>query len=317
MRSDRERERESERNTWAPALTLKATHKWKTIALCSDMASRASFTESELSEEDSGSDGLLNKSPLLSEGCTSSCPSEPDDSRVGKKRSRPVRSKARRVAANVRERKRILDYNQAFNALRMALKHDLSGKRLSKIATLRRAINRISSLSVFLRANPAGPGQPCTHADCHTRPEEPRLEVGKERGFPSTGENYVPCVLSLPPPPPPSQLPHQTHHHALPAEEPIYMDSLGLLGPPAPPSPHYPEPQFYLPHGHYASPPDEFSLSYYSGGCGTTPGHQFGVRMGCHPNHMENFAESAAALPFSWQTGYLQGSGYHQSLSMH
>ncbi|KAL4593472.1 class A basic helix-loop-helix protein 9 [Arapaima gigas] len=243
------------------------------------MASRASFTESELSEEDSGSDGLLNKSPLLSEGCTSSCPSEPDDSRVGKKRSRPVRSKARRVAANVRERKRILDYNQAFNALRMALKHDLSGKRLSKIATLRRAINRISSLSVFLRANPAGPGQPCTHADCHTRPE--------------------------------------THHHALPAEEPIYMDSLGLLGPPAPPSPHYPEPQFYLPHGHYASPPDEFSLSYYSGGCGTTPGHQFGVRMGCHPNHMENFAESAAALPFSWQTGYLQGSGYHQSLSMH
>uniref|UniRef100_A0A8C9TUE3 Basic helix-loop-helix family, member a9 n=1 Tax=Scleropages formosus TaxID=113540 RepID=A0A8C9TUE3_SCLFO len=122
------------------------------------MASRASFTESELSEEDSllcpdddsGGEGHLGKSSPLSEGCTSSCPSESDDSRVGKKRSRPVRSKARRVAANVRERKRILDYNQAFNALRVALKHDLSGKRLSKIATLRRAINRISSLSVFL-----------------------------------------------------------------------------------------------------------------------------------------------------------------------
>uniref|UniRef100_A0A8C2TR35 Basic helix-loop-helix family member a9 n=1 Tax=Coturnix japonica TaxID=93934 RepID=A0A8C2TR35_COTJA len=63
-----------------------------------------------------------------------------------RKRSRPVRSKARRMAANVRERKRILDYNQAFNALRLALKHDLGGKRLSKIATLRRAIHRIAAL---------------------------------------------------------------------------------------------------------------------------------------------------------------------------
>ncbi|KAL8199001.1 UNVERIFIED_CONTAM: hypothetical protein K2H54_031520 [Gekko kuhli] len=68
-----------------------------------------------------------------------------------KRKSRPMRSKARRMAANVRERKRILDYNQAFNALRLALKHDLGGKRLSKIATLRRAINRIASLSTSLR----------------------------------------------------------------------------------------------------------------------------------------------------------------------
>lgn len=50
-----------------------------------------------------------------------------------RKRARPVRSKARRMAANVRERKRILDYNEAFNALRRALRHDLGGKRLSKI----------------------------------------------------------------------------------------------------------------------------------------------------------------------------------------
>uniref|UniRef100_A0A8C9EEV7 BHLH domain-containing protein n=1 Tax=Phocoena sinus TaxID=42100 RepID=A0A8C9EEV7_PHOSS len=68
-----------------------------------------------------------------------------------RKRSRPVRSKARRMAANVRERKRILDYNEAFNALRRALRHDLAGKRLSKIATLRRAIHRISALSLVLR----------------------------------------------------------------------------------------------------------------------------------------------------------------------
>ena len=83
-----------------------------------------------------------------------------------RKRSRPVRSKARRMAANVRERRRILDYNEAFNALRRALRHDLGGKRLSKIATLRRAIHRIAALSLVLRASPA-PRWPCGHQECH------------------------------------------------------------------------------------------------------------------------------------------------------
>lgn len=82
-----------------------------------------------------------------------------------RKRTRPVRSKARRVAANVRERKRILDYNEAFNALRRALRHDLGGKRLSKIATLRRAIHRITALSLVLRASPA-PRWACGHLEC-------------------------------------------------------------------------------------------------------------------------------------------------------
>ncbi|KAM6164515.1 class A basic helix-loop-helix protein 9 [Rhynchocyon petersi] len=85
---------------------------------------------------------------------------------AGRKRARPVRSKARRMAANVRERKRILDYNEAFNALRRALRHDLGGKRLSKIATLRRAIHRIAALSLVLRASPA-PCWPCGHLECH------------------------------------------------------------------------------------------------------------------------------------------------------
>ncbi|KAL6088239.1 hypothetical protein STEG23_032539 [Scotinomys teguina] len=70
------------------------------------------------------------------------------------------------MAANVRERKRILDYNEAFNALRRALQHDLGGKRLSKIATLRRAIHRITALSLVLRASPA-PRWPCGHLECH------------------------------------------------------------------------------------------------------------------------------------------------------
>ncbi|XP_007935754.1 class A basic helix-loop-helix protein 9 [Orycteropus afer afer] len=85
---------------------------------------------------------------------------------AARKRPRPVRSKARRMAANVRERKRILDYNEAFNALRRALRHDLGGKRLSKIATLRRAIHRITALSLVLRASPA-PRWPCGHLECN------------------------------------------------------------------------------------------------------------------------------------------------------
>ncbi|XP_028722865.1 class A basic helix-loop-helix protein 9 [Peromyscus leucopus] len=85
---------------------------------------------------------------------------------AGRRRERPARSKARRMAANVRERKRILDYNEAFNALRRALQHDLGGKRLSKIATLRRAIHRITALSLVLRASPA-PRWPCGHLECH------------------------------------------------------------------------------------------------------------------------------------------------------
>ncbi|XP_010171915.2 class A basic helix-loop-helix protein 9, partial [Antrostomus carolinensis] len=93
-----------------------------------------------------------------------------------RKRSRPVRSKARRMAANVRERKRILDYNQAFNALRLALKHDLGGKRLSKIATLRRAINRITALSLSLHG--AGHCWPCAHSECHSWAGVPAREPG-------------------------------------------------------------------------------------------------------------------------------------------
>ncbi|XP_005525991.1 PREDICTED: class A basic helix-loop-helix protein 9 [Pseudopodoces humilis] len=93
-----------------------------------------------------------------------------------RKRSRPARSKARRMAANVRERKRILDYNQAFNALRLALKHDLGGKRLSKIATLRRAINRITALSLSLHG--AGRCWPCAHSECHARAGVPAQESG-------------------------------------------------------------------------------------------------------------------------------------------
>uniref|UniRef100_A0A803SKQ4 BHLH domain-containing protein n=1 Tax=Anolis carolinensis TaxID=28377 RepID=A0A803SKQ4_ANOCA len=81
--------------------------------------------------------------------------SRPSEAKANGKR--PGRSESRRAAANVRERKRVLDYNRAFNALRAALRHQAGGKRLSKIATLRRAIGRIADLSRALRPD-ADPG---------------------------------------------------------------------------------------------------------------------------------------------------------------
>ncbi|XP_014645300.1 PREDICTED: class A basic helix-loop-helix protein 9 [Ceratotherium simum simum] len=108
---------------------------------------------------------------------------EADEVASGRKRARPVRSKARRMAANVRERKRILDYNEAFNALRRALRHDLGGKRLSKIATLRRAIHRITALSLLARWDAAGPFAPrCASCSPHTLLGRPRA-VAEAQGL--------------------------------------------------------------------------------------------------------------------------------------
>lgn len=140
-------------------------------------------TESEFSEDeqegcasglevsDSPSEDLLNKPSTASER-------DLMEVSIAQKRRRPARSKARRVAANVRERKRILDYNEAFNALRMVLNHDLSGKRLSKIATLRRAIHRISALSTLLQSNSQEePDAPlCIHPEYHGRLDDTRRE---------------------------------------------------------------------------------------------------------------------------------------------
>ncbi|XP_025892753.1 class A basic helix-loop-helix protein 9 [Nothoprocta perdicaria] len=119
-----------------------------------------------------------------------------------RKRSRAVRSKARRMAANVRERKRILDYNEAFNALRLALRHDLGGKRLSKIATLRRAIHRIAALSTSLHG--AARCRPCAHAECCGGPEQ-----GSKRCPPGPAPAAGPTL--------PAPLPHREESRSCPA----------------------------------------------------------------------------------------------------
>uniref|UniRef100_A0A3Q0REJ6 Basic helix-loop-helix family, member a9 n=1 Tax=Amphilophus citrinellus TaxID=61819 RepID=A0A3Q0REJ6_AMPCI len=250
---------------------------------CSSVAS-SEFSEEELELgrlvqcEDEGSP----KASFQDESSTS-CPGDAEET---KKRNRPVRSKARRMAANVRERKRIMDYNQAFNALRVALNHDLSGKRLSKIATLQRAINRISALSVFLSSNP--PSKPCTHRECN------RSSVGPAAMRTSRLEQ-----VKLTPQPGP-------HMHRLSVEPHAYIDN---TVPSCPPSPHYPcypnEGQFYASHGHCGTPRDHppSPLSY----------PQVGEGLGFQPGMWASYLQTSCGLQNSSRTvcRELHGMGFH------
>lgn len=276
---------------------------------CSSVA-ESEFSEEELElgaldqEEDEGS----SKASFQDSESSAGSPSDPEEGQT-KKRNRPVRSKARRMAANVRERKRIMDYNQAFNALRVALNHDLSGKRLSKIATLQRAINRISALSVFLNSNP--PSKPCAHRECNrssaagpaamgaSRLEQTRVAVPRLEH-----QNYVPWHASISHQMQPQQGPHM---HRLPAEPHVYMDNAASS---CPPSPHYPcypaEGQLYASHGHCGSAHDHppSPLRYPQVGEGL--GYQPGMWASCTQRYMDTFVEPPPALGLPWQVSYLQ-----------
>lgn len=290
------------------------------------MMSCSSVAGSEFSEEElelgalaQGDDEGSDESPKTFQDSerSESSPSEPEEGQT-KKRSRPVRSKARRVAANVRERKRIMDYNQAFNALRVALNHDLSGKRLSKIATLQRAINRISALSVFLSSNP--PSKPCTHRECNRPPASSagmgtsRLEQTRVTVPRLEPQSYVPWHTSIS-----HQMQHQqgSHLHRLPTESHVYVDSVGSS---CPPSPHYPcypsDGQLYASHGHCGGPPDHppSPLRYPQVGEGL--GYQPGVWASCTQGYMDTFMESSPALGLPWQVSYLQEPGSQHSLPL-
>ncbi|KAM9728518.1 class A basic helix-loop-helix protein 9 [Menidia menidia] len=275
---------------------------------CSSVAG-SEFSEEELElgvlgqGEDEGS-----PKPSFQDSEDSTCsPGDPEES-PSKKRNRPVRSKARRMAANVRERKRIMDYNQAFNALRVALNHDLSGKRLSKIATLQRAINRISALSVFLSSNP--PSKPCTHRECHRSPAgsgpmaASRLEQSRGTVPRLEHQGYVPWHASVPQQMQPQQGPHV---HRLAADPHVYME--GAVSS-CPPSPHYPcypaEGQLYASHGHYSSSHDHPPSPVRYPQMGEAAGYQPGMWASCTQGYIDTFMEPPAALGLPWQVSYLQ-----------
>nr|XP_029481978.1 class A basic helix-loop-helix protein 9-like [Oncorhynchus nerka] len=273
---------------------------------CSSLARLEEFSEEELElsmlgqgENDEVSDGSPVGPLQDNEGSASSPPSDDTEGGQSKKRSRPVRSKARRVAANVRERKRILDYNQAFNALRVALNHDLSGKRLSKISTLQRAINRISALSVFLSSNP--PSKPCSHRECNRTAG--RVTVAHRLD----SQNYVSCNhTSLPYQIQPQQ---GTHPHRLPTETHLYIDSLGSS---CPPSPHYPcypaKGQLYPSRGHCGTgnpleqPPSPIRYTQVGEGLG----YQTRGWASCAQGYIDAFMESSPALGLPWQVSHIQ-----------
>lgn len=271
------------------------------------MASRSSFTGSEFSEEESEpslearvDDDTVDssrKGSYTDSASPSSTMSEAEEGRP-KKRSRPVRSKARRMAANVRERKRILDYNQAFNALRVALHHDLSGKRLSKIATLQRAINRISALSVFLSNNPPNAAsKACNHWECHRQPGQVSHTHLESQG----------CMSWEQP------LAHQIQMHRLPSEQHVYMDQFRHVGSTCPLSPHYscysPDVQLYATGGSCGSPVSDNASPPRYGRPGDGSGYQAGVWGSCSQSYKDGHSEAAQTLPFSWHMGYLQESG--------
>lgn len=242
------------------------------------MSLSGTSTESEFSEDeqegcvsglevsDSPSEDPLNKLSTASE-------SDIMEVSVAKKRRRPARSKARRVAANVRERKRILDYNQAFNALRVVLNHDLSGKRLSKIATLRRAIHRISELSALLHSNsqeePDAPSR--IHPECNMRLDDTRRE--------EPSENW-------------SDTQDQAELHRPPQHSSLLS---GALGSPSPPYSNVSPAYAYSPEG----------LNYpcYSQG----PEFQFGFK------RIEAFSDAPATpFPWQWQcSGFQQSLSMH------
>lgn len=271
---------------------------------------------------DESSDSSFNGHFCSSDGSAGS-PSNLDQSHR-KQRTRPVRSKARRAAANVRERKRILDYNQAFNALRMTLNHDLSGKRLSKIATLQRAINRISALSVFLSTSPpAGAIESSSPTAPHKQAGSLNLEVRQ-----ALLDSHFDLKSYIPWPQPqmhvvqpqPQQQP-QALSNRLPMDQHLFSDSQRHTAPGAcPPSPHSPcysqDSQLCM------SARDCVNLNML--GWSTSPArygcasdeYQSNVWSSCAQSCAEPYRETSLALPTSWQRNFAAEQTFQHYLPM-
>uniref|UniRef100_A0A182VFQ0 BHLH domain-containing protein n=1 Tax=Anopheles merus TaxID=30066 RepID=A0A182VFQ0_ANOME len=77
-----------------------------------------------------------------------------------KKTRRRVASMAQRRAANIRERRRMFNLNEAFDKLRRKVPTFAYEKRLSRIETLRLAITYIGFMSELLAGTPTHDGLP-------------------------------------------------------------------------------------------------------------------------------------------------------------
>ncbi|XP_023014767.2 protein Fer3 [Leptinotarsa decemlineata] len=79
-------------------------------------------------------------------------------SQTQKKTRRRVATTAQRRAANIRERRRMFNLNEAFDKLRRKVPTFAYEKRLSRIETLRLAITYISFMSELLHGHPSEKG---------------------------------------------------------------------------------------------------------------------------------------------------------------
>lgn len=255
----------------------------------------SSVEESELSEEELG---LVEQKE--GEGPPEETLQGHDNAEEGnaRKRSRPIRSKARRMAANIRERKRILDYNQAFNTLRIALNHDLSGKRLSKIATLQRAINRISALSIFLNSNPAR--NACTHRECNRSSVPSAVAMGtsnlEQLSVTIPHLDQQSCLSWHPSVSQPIQS-QGLPMWRLPSEPHVYMSTSVT---PCSYSCHPSEEHLYRSQGACSTPTD-LPPSHLYPQLGEGLSYQPGMWLPCSQKHTDIFVEPSLALGLPWQ----------------
>ncbi|XP_047485934.1 neurogenic differentiation factor 1-like [Penaeus chinensis] len=111
----------------------------------------------------------------------------------GKKVRRRVPTLAQRRAANVRERRRMFNLNEAFDKLRRKVPTFAYEKRLSRIETLRLAITYISFMTELLASE---------HDDVAAA-----ATASANSGSPATGTRGTPHRVPAPPPPVP------TRHH--------------------------------------------------------------------------------------------------------
>ncbi|XP_069998383.1 protein Fer3-like isoform X1 [Penaeus vannamei] len=112
---------------------------------------------------------------------------------AGKKVRRRVPTLAQRRAANVRERRRMFNLNEAFDKLRRKVPTFAYEKRLSRIETLRLAITYISFMTELLASE---------HDDVAAA-----ATASANSGSPATGTRGTPHRVPAPPPPVP------TRHH--------------------------------------------------------------------------------------------------------
>ncbi|KAG8301998.1 hypothetical protein J6590_040243 [Homalodisca vitripennis] len=124
---------------------------------------------------DSNNNPTVGKYSLRPRVAVKSCPHDSDPERVARPRTAKRRtsqrslhlSKYRRKSANARERSRMREINEAFDALRKVVSwgSDAQGEKATKISTLRLAMRYITTLSEALRDSES----PAAEVDTETK----------------------------------------------------------------------------------------------------------------------------------------------------